>query len=102
MGLGQKMNILYTSFHQIRTALAMMAMLLALSVSAPVSARAEDVFTVSGVKVDVTAENAVAAREKAFVEAQLAAFKALAGRLLGAEEAKTFTLPDIATISTMI
>ncbi|MGZ9097443.1 MAG: DUF2066 domain-containing protein [Micavibrio sp.] len=102
MGLGQKMNILYTSFRQIRIALAIMAVLLALSVPASAPAWAEDVFTVSGVKVDVTAENAVAAREKAFAEAQLVAFKALADRLLGAEEAKTFVLPDVATISTMI
>lgn len=98
MGLGQKMNILYTSFRRIRIALAMMAVLLAFSVPAS----AEDVFTVSGVKVDVTAENAVAAREKAFTEAQMAAFKALADRLLGVEEAKVFVLPDVASISTMI
>lgn len=98
VGTGAKMNIFYTSFHRIRIALPMMAMLLLLSVPAG----AEDVFTVSGVKVDVTAENAVAAREKAFNEAQLAAFKALADRLLGAEDAKTFVLPDVAAISTMI
>lgn len=63
---------------------------------------AEDVFTVSGVKVDVTAENAVAAREKAFGEAQVAAFKALALRILGDEAAKTYTAPPVADISTMI
>lgn len=63
---------------------------------------AEDVFTVSGVKVDVTAENAVAAREKAFTAAQIAAFKALALRILGDEAAKTYPTPSVATISTMI
>lgn len=70
-------------------------------VISPVQA-AEDVFTVSGVKVDVTAENAVAAREKAFSEAQIAAFKALAFRILGDEAAKTYVVPPVAEISTMI
>jgi hypothetical protein len=70
---------------------------------APIPAQAaEDVFTVSGVKVDVTAENAVAAREKAFSEAQETAFKALALRILGEEVAKTYPVPSVASISTMI
>lgn len=78
-----------------------MVLLIAFLTASPAPA-AEDVFTVRGVKVDVTAENAVTAREKAFGEAQVAAFKALALRILGDEAAKTYAAPPVADISTMI
>lgn len=92
------MDIIYTSFHRFRTAL----LLLAGAVAFSLPAMAEDVFTVSSVKVDVTAENAVAAREKAFTEAQTDAFMALAEQLLGEEEIKTYAAPDITTIASII
>lgn len=63
---------------------------------------AEDVFTVSGVKVDVKAENAVAAREKAFVEAQVAAFRALAEQLRGESQMAGYTAPPLTVIAPMI
>lgn len=63
---------------------------------------AEDVFTVSGVKVDVKAENAVAAREKAFVEAQVAAFRALAEQLRGEAQMAGYTPPPLTVIAPMI
>lgn len=94
------MSIIYTAFKCLRTApLVIVAGVLILS--SPALA-AEDVFTVSGVKVDVHAENAVAAREKAFTDAQTVAFNALASRLLGEDEAKTYVAPDNAAISSMI
>ena len=62
--------------------------------------RAEDpLFTVDGVKVDVTAESAVAARGQAFEKAQQEAFKMLAERLLPEADAKTFEPPAVSTIS---
>jgi hypothetical protein len=63
---------------------------------------AEDVFTVRDVQVDVTAENAVAAREKAFTEAQKVAFLALAERLLGEGDAARREPPPVSVIATMI
>lgn len=69
----------------------------------PNSARAEDpLFTVSGVRVDVTAESAVKARTEAFEKAQQDAFKMLAERLLPEEDAKVFTPPASTTISPMV
>lgn len=62
----------------------------------------ESVFTIDGVKVDVTAESAVAARGQAFEKAQQEAFRMLAERLLPEGEAKTFTVPALSTISPMV
>lgn len=59
-------------------------------------------FTVTGVKVDVTADSAAAAREQAFAQAQQQAFRELADRLLPENEAASFKIPDDATISTLI
>ena len=69
-----------------------------------VSSRAETnpAYTVEGVEVDVTAENAVKAREKAVDEAQVKAYKMLAERLLGEEAMKTFVVPDPVTVSTLV
>jgi len=60
------------------------------------------VFTIDNVKVDVTAESAVAARNKAFEEAQKTAFKQLATQLLPAQDAAAFEAPEIALISPLI
>ena len=59
-------------------------------------------FTVDGIKVDVTAENALSARDQAFRQAQSKAFKVLADRMLSEGEAETFSMPDVAVISTLI
>lgn len=59
-------------------------------------------FTVEGVEVDVTAENAVKAREKAMDEAQVKAYHMLAERFLGAEAMKTFVDPDPITVSSLV
>lgn len=61
-------------------------------------AQASD-FKIEGVEVDVTAENAVQAREKAFEEAQLKAFKQLAERVLSPEDFEHFAMPDLTVIS---
>ncbi len=69
----------------------------------PAAVRAEDpLFTVSGVRVDVTAESAVKARTEAFEKAQQDAFKALAERLLPEEDAQSFEPPASTTISPMV
>jgi hypothetical protein len=95
---------IYTAFHSMRTALLTGLMVGAglCILSSPVRAAGDDVFTVAGVKVDAKAENAVAAREKAFATAQTVAFTAIATKLLGDEEAKNYKIPDTATIAAMI
>lgn len=65
--------------------------------------RAEDpLFTISGVRVDVTSESAVKARTEAFEKAQQEAFKMLAERLLPEEDAKAFESPATSVISPMV
>lgn len=69
----------------------------------PPIAKAEDpLFTVHGVRVDVTAESAVAARTEAFEKAQQDAFKMLAERLLPESDAQEFQVPASTTISPMV
>lgn len=70
----------------------------------PGQSRAESnpAYTVEGVEVDVVAENAVKAREKAVDEAQVKAYQMLAERFLGAEAMKTFKTPDPITVSSLV
>ncbi len=62
----------------------------------------DPIFTVEDVKVDVTAENAIAAREKAFEEAQVKAFQELSSRMLPDADIATTKTPAVNIISTMI
>lgn len=61
-----------------------------------------DPFTVEGVIADATAKSAVAAREKAFEQAQIDAFTLLAERLLPPSQFEQFTPPPAQTIGTMV
>lgn len=63
---------------------------------------ANPLFTVSDVTVDVTAENAIEAREQAFAQAQVQAFKVLAQRMMSEGAAETLTPPDTTVISSLI
>jgi hypothetical protein len=63
---------------------------------------ADDVFVIEGVKVDITAADAVAAREQAFNQAQQDAFEQLASSLLSDKQLSTFQPPDVPTISTFV
>lgn len=93
------MTFISTWFRALRTALPVMA---GLAVILSFPARADDVFTVSDVRVDVTAENAVAAREKAFAEAEVQALTALAQKLLGEADFARYKAPAATVISGMI
>jgi len=67
------------------------------------NAYADDpIFTVKNVKVDETAENAIAAREKAFEQAQILAFTELTSRMLSDAALSTTQIPPVNIISTMI
>lgn len=59
-------------------------------------------YVVDRIKVDVTAENAATAREKALAKAQKKAFQALAGRLLSEKEMLTFEMPDMQVLSSLV
>lgn len=62
----------------------------------------QDNFLVKNITVDITADNAVEAREQAFEAAQIKGFEALAKRLLNTEEFTEFETPDINTISSYV
>ncbi len=55
--------------------------------------------TVENIKVDVTAKNAVEAREKAFEQAQVKGYKMLAESLMDEEEFENFEAPELDVIS---
>ena len=55
--------------------------------------------TIDEIDVDVSASNAVEAREKAFEEAQVKGYAKLAAKMLTEEELQTFEAPDIAVVS---
>lgn len=81
------------------------ALCLILATVFPSVARAaddSDLYTVTGVTVDITADSAVVAREQAFDQAQVDAFRQLADRLLSEEQAAVAATPDAAVISTMV
>lgn len=71
------------------------------SYALPVSA-SNTLFTVEDVNVDITAQNAVAAREMAFEKAQLDAFTILKQRMLSESEAANLPATDVSTVSTLI
>lgn len=62
----------------------------------------DDLFRVDGVTVDITAENAVAARDQAFAKAQSDAFAILAQRMVAEAQVQNVQTPDATTISTLI
>ncbi len=66
-------------------------------------ARADsDLYTVRGVKVDVTDENAVKAREQAFEDAQSIAFSTLARRMLSDSAQAAMEMPAPETIAALV
>ncbi|MCK6419014.1 MAG: DUF2066 domain-containing protein [Alphaproteobacteria bacterium] len=69
-----------------------------MTLPAPLQA-AESDYTVQGIQVDVTADNALAARDKAFSQAQIEAYQALAKRLAPDLAVNT---PEPAEISTLV
>lgn len=70
--------------------------------SASIIAPVLDQYTIENIEVDITADNAVEAREKAFEVAQIKAYEELARRLLDAEAYKEFETPDINVISNYV
>lgn len=82
--------------------IAMAAFMAVLFLSPLPASAADPLFTIENVEVDVTAENAIAAREEAFNQAQVKAFEELQKRMLPESEIATQPVPEPLTISTMI
>lgn len=93
------MQCIHRTFYALRTVFLYIFMIFCAAVP---QALANPLYTVADVKVDVTAQSAVAAREQAFEQAQVDAFNTLAGRILPAERLAGFTPPDVNTVSAMI
>ena len=72
------------------------------------TARAETLNSTSGdalaveVRIDKTDENAVKAKEKAMIDAKREALTALSKRVLSAEDAENYKLPEDQVINTLI
>lgn len=95
-------GLIYKQFAANGTVFCLAFAALFLIFAAPVRAETNPAYTVEGVEVDVTAENAVKAREKALDEAQVKAYQMLAERFLGAEAMANFQSPDPITVSTLV
>jgi hypothetical protein len=98
------MAILYKTFAAARIVFyAFLAFFMCFSGhTTPVWAAANPLFTVENVQVDVTAANALTARNEAFGKAQQEAYKKLLTQLLPAVEAAAMAVPDAVVIAPMI
>ena len=93
---------IYKQSMPVRTAFYMLFAAIFMVFCPAANAEPNPAYTVEGVEVDVVAENAVKAREKAVDEAQVKAYQMLAERFLGEEAMKTFKMPDPVTISAVV
>lgn len=66
------------------------------------SAAANDLYTITGIEVDVTSRSAAASQKEAFRQAQGKAFDVLTARLLSGSERAIFEKPDESAISSLI
>jgi hypothetical protein len=93
---------IYKQFRLARIAFYM-GFALALGALNPAYAGAANaLYTIEGVEVDITATNAVQAREQALVEAQKKAYEMLAQRVLSPENLKNFTPPSEDQIGALV
>lgn len=69
---------------------------------APVQAATPSLLTVENVKIDVSADNALMARDQAFIKAQAEAYKALAVQLNPAQKPETVQLPAASVLAGMV
>ncbi len=96
------MSLLYKHFGCAGTVFLLGLLALFALPQAKARAAASPLYTIEGIEVDITADNAVKAREKALDEAQLKAYEMLAQRLLSEQDLATFTVPDINTVSALV
>ncbi len=94
------MSALYKGFARAKPVFFGLFAVVSLALSAP--ALAQMSYTVEGVEVDVTAANAVKAREEALKQAQVKAFEQLALGALGEQGMSGYTMPDTDTIMALV
>jgi hypothetical protein len=94
------MGILYKTFKTFRTVFCLA--FLAIIASPAMAQDTASLYIVQNINVDISAANALKAREQAFEQAQVKAFEELAGRLLEETVFATFKAPPAQTISMMI
>lgn len=94
------MSALYKGFTHAKPVFFGLFAVVSLALSAP--ALAQMSYTVEGVEVDVTAANAVKAREEALKQAQVKAFEQLALNTLGEEGMATYTMPSADTVMALV
>ena len=93
----------YKAFHTFRIALTVFALVFsAIFMHGSVVFAASPLFTVEKVTVDVSAENALQARQMAFEEAQKIAFEELSARMLSENQQRAFQDLPVSTISSLI
>lgn len=85
-----------------RTVLTLLFLLSFLVPAAAFAQVGEQAYIVHDVKVDTLAQSAVKARDKAFGEAQMVAFRMLAARYLSPSEMSSFVAPDAKTVAGMV
>ena len=93
--------LIYKQFDPARTVFFLLFLAFFACFAQAVHAETNEIYTIEGVTVDVVDKNAVAAREKALIEAQVKAYGILAERLLG-EAAKTTPVPSADNISMLV
>lgn len=96
------MRIGFKTFRLLRTAFFLAILQFLCFVADFSHAQEGSLFNVDGVNVDITAENAVSAREKAFESAQVKAFNVMVSRMLSDSEAANFAIPDMSQISFLV
>ncbi len=94
----------YKRFFSFRTSVSVALLAVFLIVCIPQLARASDsnLYTVKGVKVDITDENAYAAREKAFQQGLRNAFSILIGRLAAHDSQQNFISPSQDVLDSLV
>ena len=94
------MAILYKLFPALRTVFyALFLIFLTITGTAHASS---PLFIVQDVKVDVTDDNALEAKNKAFAQAQMEAFQIMAERMLSEQEITEMQPPELSLVSTLI
>lgn len=92
------MPALYKGFDRFKPVFFGLVLAACLAFTAPALAQ----YTVEGVEVDVTAANAVKAREEALKQAQVKAFEQLARTTLGEDGMASYTMPDADTVMALV
>lgn len=96
------MSALYKAFSGVRPVFFGLALAMIAAAAPALAQTAANPYVIEGVVVDVTAANAVKAREQALTQAQVKAFEQLAAQTLSPEDLAAYTMPDADTIMALV